>query len=178
MYHIIWFLELPNFHFFKGHFRFGLLYPCLNYCAVLYLMMSTLIGIFAQFDSIVNCNSGNRNEFVQYEKWSTTKLTLLLKLSVFHCVFSARFKQLNYIFWWSFFFKLFFSIDFFLSTTNIISTIREQTGIRRKRNKFVLFDNHSLISDRFSFFFNYPINHNCILRYTRNIRHLIFSTFS
>ena len=45
----------------------------------------------------------------------------------------------------------FFSIDFFLSTTNIISTIREQTGIRRKRNKFVLFDNHSLISDRFHF---------------------------
>ena len=76
-----------------------------------------------------------------------------------------------------FFSNFFFRLLIFLSTTNIISTILEQTGIRRKRNKFVLFDNHSLISDRFSFFY-YRINHNCILRYTRNIRHLIFSTFS
>ena len=49
------------------------------------------------------------------------------------------------------FLMIFFSLLIFLSTTNNISTIREQTGIRRKRNKFVLFDNHSLISDRFHF---------------------------
>ena len=174
MYHIIWFLELPNFHFSKGHFRFGSLYPCLNYCAALYLM-STLIGIFAQFERIVIVEIGMDLYNMKNEVPQNSLYFWNYQCSIVYFLQDSN----NWItFFDDLFFKTFFFYWIFLSTTNIISTIREQTGIRRKRNKFVLFDNHSLISDRFSFFFYYPINHNCILRYTRNIRHLIFSTFS
>ena len=123
---------------------------CTHAWAIVPPSISTLIGIFAQFEGIVIVEIGMDLYNMKNEVPQNSLYFWNYQCSIVYFLQDSN----NWITFFDdlFFFKLFFSIDFFLSTTNIISTIREQTGIRRKRNKFVLFDNHSLISDRFSFF--------------------------